>query len=243
MDSSDLTRPIIYDERLVVFFDVLGWKSHVKDAGSDPVKIGQLALIPKLLKSSTILQAAGSGEARITSFSDCCVISIPYKKEELAQVIYGLSNVFVGAAISGFLLRAGVTIGDIHHQNDIVFGPALNTAHSLESNGKFPRIILDPSISELQDIKLIEGMHGNDGAGVFIDPYRLEFVRSDYLLKDSFPNSSFMGEPSNKAVEIYTLLLMRLESILSKTEGGKPGEQVNWLYARVRQQHKSILNG
>lgn len=243
MEYSDLTSPITYDERLVVFFDVMGWKSHVLDAGNDPIKIGHLSLIPRLLKSSTILQAAGSGEARITSFSDCCVISLPYKPETLSHVIYGLSNVFVGAAVARFLLRAGVTIGKIHHENDIVFGPALNAAHGLESNGVYPRIILDKSIPALKDIELIEGMLGDDELGAYVDPYALRFIESDYLRKESFPEGTFMGIPTNKAVEIYTVLLLRLEAMLSKAEGEKSKKQVNWLYARVRQQHKGILNG
>lgn len=241
MDSTDLTSPITYDERLVVFFDVMGWKSHVSDAGSDPVKVGQLSFLPRLLKSSTVLQAAGSGEARITSFSDCCVISLPYKREELSHVIYGLSNVFVGAAVSGFLLRAGVTVGNIHHENDIVFGPALNIAHGLESNGLYPRIILDESIPGLKDVELIEGMLGDDELGVYVDPYSLQFIKSDYLRKESFPDGKFMGIATNKAVEIYTVLLLHLEAMLSKAEGEKPKKQVNWLYARVRQQHKKII--
>jgi hypothetical protein len=243
MDSSDFSSPITYDERLVVFFDVMGWKSHVSDAGRDPVKVGQLSLIPRLLKSSILLQAAGSGKAQITSFSDCCVISLPYKQETLSQVIYGLSNVFVGAAIAGFLLRAGVTVGNIHHENGIVFGPALNVAHDLESKGRFPRIILDKSIPALKNVELIEGMLGEDEYGAYVDPYALQFIKSDYLRKESFPEGKFMGMPTNKAVEIYTVLLLRLEAMLSKAEDGKPKEQVNWLYARVRQQHREILNG
>lgn len=243
MDSSDLTSPITYDERLVVFFDVMGWKSHVSDAGSDPAKVGHLSLIPRLLKSSTILQAAGSGEARITSFSDCCVISLPYKQETLSHVIYELSNVFVGAAVAGFLLRAGVTVGNIHHENDIVFGPALNVAHGLESKGLYPRIILDKNIPALKNVELIEGMLGDDEHGVYVDSYALQFIKSDYLRKETFPEGKFMGMPTNKAVEIYTVLLLRLEAMLCKAEGEKPKKQVDWLYARVRQQHKKILNG
>ena len=243
MDSTEFNSPITYSERLVVFFDVMGWKTLVADAGSDPVKVGNLSLIPRLLKSSTVLQAVGAGEARITSFSDCCVISLPFKQDELSQVIYGLCNVFVGAALSGFLLRAGVTVGNIHHENDIVFGPALNVAHGLESSGVYPRIILDNNIQALKDVDLVEGMLGVDELGVYVDPYTLKFIKSDYLQKESIPEGTFMGIPAEKSVEIYTRLLSRLEVLLNKTEGGKPREQVNWLYARIRQQHKSILGG
>lgn len=46
MVISDLIAPITYEERIVVSFDVLDWKSHIFNAGNDSVKIGQLALIP-----------------------------------------------------------------------------------------------------------------------------------------------------------------------------------------------------
>ncbi|WP_397453723.1 hypothetical protein [Pseudomonas sp. NA-150] len=243
MDILDIASPITYSKKLVIFFDVMGWKSHVWAAGSDPAKEGHLALLPRLLKSSNILQAAASGEARITSFSDCCVISVPFDQATLANVIYGLSSVFLGAALSGFLLRAGVTVGEIHHEQDIVFGPALNAAHDLESKGRYPRIILDKGVPDLTNLQLLEGMLGNDEHGTFVDPYALQYVKSDYLKKESLPDGTFMSIPTSKAIEIYTVLLLRLEDMLAKAENEKPKDQVNWLYTRVRRQHKSILGG
>lgn len=243
MDNFDLVSPITYENRLVIFFDVMGWKSHISSAGNDPLKVGMLALIPKLLKESRVLQAAGSGDARITSFSDCCVVSVPFSENLLPQVLYGLSNVFVGAAIAGFLLRAGVTVGKLHHNNDIVFGPGLNVAHSLESEGFYPRITLDKNVSSLQKLQMLEGMQGDDEFGLFVDPFTLPFVKSGYLTKDSYPDSTFMGIPTNKSTEIYTILLMRLEEMLGKAGTDRAKKQVNWPYARVRQQHKQILEG
>ena len=241
MVISDLIAPITYEERIVVFFDVLGWKSHISNAGSDPVKIGQLALIPKLLKSSPFLQATGSGEARITSFSDCCVISLPYKEEFLPQIIYGLSNIFIGSAICGFLLRAGVTVGQLHHQEDIVFGPALNKAYQLESKGVYPRIILDDAIPELNHLDIIPDMIDKDSLGLFVDPYKLSFIKSKHLINSSLPKDDFMGVATDNGVTIYTLLLLRLEEILAKTEKEEHRTRANWVYARVRQQFKTIL--
>ncbi|WP_440808068.1 hypothetical protein [Pseudomonas syringae] len=242
MVISNLIAPITYEERIVVFFDVLGWKSHISNAGNDPIKIGQLALIPRLLKSSPLLQARGSGEAKITSFSDCCVISLPYKEEFLPQTIYGLSNIFVGSAICGFLLRAGVTIGKLHHQEDIVFGPALNKAYQLESKGVFPRIILDDTIPELNHLNIIPDMLDSDSLGLFVDPYKLSFAKSKHLIKSSFPQDNFMGVATNNGVTLYTLLLLRLEEILAKTEKEEHRTRANWIYARVRQQFTTILN-
>ena len=243
MDNSDLISPITYDERLVIFFDVMGWKSHIDCAGDDPAKVGMLSLMPKLLKRSSVLQAAGLGDARITSFSDCCVVSVPFSEQSLPQVLYGLCNVFVGAAMAGFLLRAGVTVGKLHHENDIVFGPGLNAAHCLESKGFYPRIILDKEASSLKGLEMLEGMQGEDLRGLFIDPFTLPFVKSGYLAKDSYPDGTFMGIPTNKSTEIYTVLLMSLETMLGKAGTDRAKEQISWAYVRVRQQHKQILGG
>ena len=243
MDNSDLISPITYDERLVIFFDVMGWKSHIDCAGNDPAKVGMLSLMPKLLKRSSVLQVAGLGDARITSFSDCCVVSVPFSEQSLPQVLYGLCNVFVGAAMAGFLLRAGVTVGKLHHVNDIVFGPGLNAAHSLESKGFYPRIILDKEASSLKGLEMLGGMQGEDQRGLFIDPFTLPFVKSGYLAKDSYPDGTFMGIPTNKSTEIYTALLMSLETMLGKAGTDRAKEQISWAYARVRQQYKQILGG
>ena len=55
------------------------------------------------------------------------------------------------AASQGVWVRGGVTVGNILHDDDVVFGPALNRAYELESKvAKFPRIVLDVEIDELK---------------------------------------------------------------------------------------------
>jgi len=47
-----------------------------------------------------------------------------------------------------------VTIGLLHHDTDIVFGPALNRAYVLESQqAQYPRIIIDPQAPELLECR------------------------------------------------------------------------------------------
>ncbi|MCC5014638.1 hypothetical protein [Legionella sp. 31fI33] len=50
---------------------------------------------------------------------------------------------------SGFLVRGGISLGLLHHTDQIIFGPALVRAHDLEHNeAKFPRILIDDSVIE-----------------------------------------------------------------------------------------------
>lgn len=244
MDIENLLSPISYEERIVVFFDVLGWKSHVRNAGDDPQKIGHLALIPKILRSEQILEAADTSSSvgtRITSFSDCCVLSIPYCEESLPNIIYGLSNTFVGCALMGFLLRAGVTIGKVHHENDIVFGPAMNMAYELESKGIYPRIIIDPNILSLMNLKLHPNMLSKDKIGSFVNLYEWSFIKSANC-QNPIPTERFLGVETNTAKTLFTCLHEALLKILDSASEDKHRERANWPYSKVRQQFKQILS-
>ena len=244
MNTEKLLSPISYEERIVVFFDVLGWKSHVCNAGDDPQKIGHLALIPKLLKSEPILEAAevnSSFGTRITSFSDCCVLSIPYREELLPNIIYGLSNTFIGCALMGFLLRAGVTVGKLHHENDIVFGPAMNRAYELESKGIYPRIIIDSNIPSLINLNIHPDMLSTDEVGTFVNPYEWSFIKS-VDCQNPFPPERFMGMETNTAKTLFTCLHDSLLKILDSAKEDKHRKRANWPYSKVRQQFKHILS-
>jgi len=47
----------------------------------------------------------------------------------------------------GFIIRGAITIGDLYHDERIVFGPALNQAYEIESTiANYPRVIVDKRI-------------------------------------------------------------------------------------------------
>lgn len=45
----------------------------------------------------------------------------------------------------GFLTRGGITIGPVHHRDNIIFGPALIEAVALEKEAHYPRIAEPPT--------------------------------------------------------------------------------------------------
>jgi hypothetical protein len=88
-------------------------------------------------------------KTRITTFSDNAVISEPVEGPNFHLLLFRLGYMQVIASWSGLLIRGAVTIGDIVHDDSIVFGPALNRAYELESQQAiYPRIILDPDIGD-----------------------------------------------------------------------------------------------
>jgi hypothetical protein len=61
-------------------------------------------------------------EIRYSTFSDNVVIT--HKVGPKTQMlIQQLTNFQLGAALPGFLLRGGITIGDVVHDDEVVFGP------------------------------------------------------------------------------------------------------------------------
>jgi hypothetical protein len=88
-------------------------------------------------------------KTRITTFSDNAVVSEPVEGPNFHLLLFRLGYMQVIASWSGLLIRGAVTIGDIVHDDSIVFGPALNRAYELESQQAiYPRIILDPDIGD-----------------------------------------------------------------------------------------------
>lgn len=162
-----------YQEKILVFFDVLGFKDLVlKKYINEPEKIEEILSTMHLLSHS-------SYPSELIIFSDS-VINIlevkPHLKEhnqnfsEYLNVI--LSNI---AAIQmnmvklyGVLIRGSIVIGNIKYSNErnILFGPALIDAYELESKYSiYPRVILDKKTIDLieEDIEWLDVSKDIDG--------------------------------------------------------------------------------
>ncbi|WP_041364194.1 hypothetical protein [Methylomonas methanica] len=85
---------------------------------------------------------------RVTSFSDCIVVTTSSGCENQNLLILFLCHLFTEMANIGVFFRGALTLGLIHHSGNIIYGPALVRAYLLETEqAKHPRIILDPDIS------------------------------------------------------------------------------------------------
>lgn len=224
---------VSYERRIVCFFDILGWKEHVEEAGTDPQKIEKLTFLPRLLTGHEVTELNNSS-SRLTSFSDCAVVSFLASEVDVNTFIGGLAQVFLGAAVEGFFLRAGVTIGDICHTKNMVFGPALNRAHELESTGGHPRIIIDENVPELSILGCVEEEVGT----FFVDPFKYA------LLSEVTNRSDTLTALSRSECLIYQNICSLQNSVEPKQRPKSPSplEKMNWLHYRVRRLLQSVMN-
>lgn len=169
------TSNLKYEQRIVAFIDILGFKEIVKQSEKDTTKIELLYSVLDFLKGwetsdkwdlkfveiEEDAQKKGvanfdiRGKTNTTSFSDSIVVSVKVDNnvnEMTSTLVVNLA--YIGALLieKGILFRGGLTIGNIiHNDNGTVFGQSLIDAYYLETkSAKYPRIVLsDKLIREL----------------------------------------------------------------------------------------------
>ncbi len=150
-------------KRIVLFIDLLGFKVAVREND-------RLEELIELIKDFVSLQSNARTETfenkdhenpsfkmypAITAFSDSLVISYPLPLPipqidtitSIRILVSHIQNYAAWIALSalrkGFLIRGGVAVGNLYHQDGVIVGPALIDAYKLESEkAKMPRILL-----------------------------------------------------------------------------------------------------
>jgi len=143
-----------YEERVICFIDILGFKDHIKKSIEDESYIDHI-----FTGLDTILNIAnrevGSALDRdidlcCTQFSDSIVLSYKVSsRDQLAFLILLLSEVTNELLKNDFLLRGAITYGKVIHKDNRLFGPAMNEVYELESKyAVYPRIIIPRKVFE-----------------------------------------------------------------------------------------------
>lgn len=163
MTTSVRVDPAMSDH-LVAFVDLLGFAALIESRG-DTAQAKVRGLLKKLAAlrgdfdfrseqktggTTTYLEPA------VSSFSDCIVVSFDLTKLEQNNVGFYIAWQLLGrwfgdialeALGMGCLLRGGVTIGPLFHEDGVVFGSGLVQAYRMESDGaRYPRIIVSQSV-------------------------------------------------------------------------------------------------
>lgn len=145
-----------YQNRVVAFLDILGWKKAVLSEGDHVVSmlgktLAQLQGVTSHFSSLRKLLPEDQkwpGDPVMTQFSDCLVFSAEsnlHGREALQRALFILTSNLLQF---GFLLRGGVTRGHLFHDSGLVYGPALIEAYELESKvASAPRVILSKELS------------------------------------------------------------------------------------------------
>lgn len=147
-----------YEKRIIAFIDLLGFKDLVANADCDRIKMA-LDILRDFTSDETdfggkVIKTTKTRE--ITQFSDSIVLSAAYNENSAVfDTIYDLQLTVSQLLHHGFLCRGGVTVGELVHTNQYLYGQAMVDAYLLESTkAKYPRIIVDDRL-----IRIAETFH------------------------------------------------------------------------------------
>lgn len=170
----------IYQRKILVFFDVLGFKEMVKKYKNKPEKIEEILTTMHLLSHSPY-------PSELIVFSDSVINILEFKPhlKEHGQTFSDYLNVILSnisaiqmnmISLYGVLIRGSIVLGDIRYNNgkNLLFGPALIHAYELESKHSiYPRFILDKKIVDLieEDINWMDVSRDVDGH-YYVDSFK-----------------------------------------------------------------------
>lgn len=159
-----------YEERIVCFLDLLAFKELIKSTMKDSEEVFErtefikslFALMIKELKNDRLEVRLPNGTSdktvKVTHFSDSIVLSVSLNDESsMFYTIIGLQFFLLELLKHKMLIRGGIVIGQLYHDSNTVFGPALNEAYNMENKtAKNPRVIIDLSVIDyyLQNFKI-----------------------------------------------------------------------------------------
>lgn len=162
---------IKYEYSIVSFFDILGFKNIVDNNSAESI-FNILEIFKTQSKHDEEL--ASLFKMKFTNFSDCVVRSVDFignKTEYPIDIFFheliDLIHLQCSLIYKNILIRGAISVDEIYHSNQTVFGPGLVKAYLLENcDAKYPRIIFKKNLidslskifkkeSEQDDIKQI----------------------------------------------------------------------------------------
>jgi hypothetical protein len=178
-----------YENRLVLFIDILGFRQIIQRTCSK--NVGQnKQLIQNIFNAfnnySTFFSDEGINDElfkskKITQFSDTIVVSFILK--DPGDILFTLSNclhLIMSLIWRGFLCRGGIAYGKLIHTDKLIFGPALVEAYDLEEKAAlYPRVVISESVL-VKAFREYEKIPEVKGVDLY---YGVEQIQ-DFLVKD-----------------------------------------------------------
>jgi hypothetical protein len=133
-----------YERRVLVYFDILGWTELVSASAIDPRKLRNVEKALDIMERLAEFSQPG-GSFQTGQFSDHVVMSAPATMNSIAILAQAVSGAVAHLLLEGQYARGAIVVGNLVHQANRIYGPALNEAHAIESRvAKYPRIVFSP---------------------------------------------------------------------------------------------------
>lgn len=218
---------IDYEKRIIAFVDILGWKRAINDKSASEIysimaPIIQMADVYNNQARTKIEEQAKENNGKVNPlfmsiqlaiFSDCLAYSMP---SDIGSRVYDKVAFIIREFLrKGYLVRGGISEGDLYHNDQIVFGPGLVKAHEIESKrASFPRVLIDESVINMtgrdNDLPIMSDHIGN----CIVDPFPVmiknldsndmkNFLENNFYLIDIVENvlQGIKGSSSNPSIK------------------------------------------
>lgn len=169
----------LQNPKYVAFLDVLGFKELVQQRGdklNDYFEIIQIAL-------KDIRDDKAEIESQIVS--DSIILACEISNQSLGLLLKAVQTIQSRCALKNIWLRGAITTGEIHFNREpnVVLGNGLTQAYLMESQEKYPRIIINPAIVQGFNTreKFIETYNRRNKPLIFQPNYSSNFIANDAI--------------------------------------------------------------
>jgi hypothetical protein len=237
----------MYEQRFLLYVDILGWTTAVKENGEDRRLLEAVERIhihaerynerhkqdirDRVAKSEGKLQLFPAFfEVQFGAFSDHFVYSMPVGFGP--RIVTTASKLVLDLLRVGWLTRGAIVLGQLHHKDNIIFGPALLEAVDMEAHHSiYPRILISDAalreFDEWEDDPRYKEKIRDQYDRFVVNPFAIPFVvdnsKTGTGMMDPFVNMNFAFH------EIKPLLAAEVEKH-TKTDRGPQAEK--WAYVQ-----------
>ena len=137
-----------YQERILGYFDILGWSDLVAESASRPELLSELE---SALTGHGLEIRPPDLLLQFTQFSDhVCISTLASQERALTVVQVTLGSMVQRLLKLGYLSRGALVVGPLLHRGNTILGPALAEAHEIESQvARYPRIVFSERACEV----------------------------------------------------------------------------------------------
>lgn len=220
-------KSVRYEKRIIAFIDILGFKNIVRSE-YECEKVNAILKLPYYIRKDELHKISKLSGVMMTSIYDSIVISVKISDPSAMNKIVRMVTVLVQSLLNyaGILLRGGIALGKVFHDEEVVYGPGLVNAYELESKlAIYPRII----ISE-KDLDEIVYQHKQVSAESNYEKFKKD--KDGMLYLDIF-------KLSNKS-ELYKYLDVLEES--ATTDILRVRQKKDWLKQEIKDHIVNIVN-
>jgi hypothetical protein len=220
-----MLRSVKYENKIVAFYDILGWRNKIHEAGNSPRRIAELRNIVDFFHQMKHEYETKNRrlKMKVSTFSDNVVISATVSKQNLFVMLVILAQAQMLAAWRGIFIRGAVTIGKIVHDDFVVFGPGLNRAYELESNvARYPRVLVDHVCLKVFGSITLDPFVVSERDISFLNPWSIDFV--EFVFRD-------FKKPG--ARRRLTLIFFEVAKAWEAAPDRKIRRRLQWLTKRV----------